>query len=125
MSILVKDLDVALAFYTEKLGFIKMADIPLGDMRWVTVTSPDGIDGVELSFRPLAIPASSAYQKALFDAEIPAIALITDDIQADFARLSSRGVVFHGEPKDNGVIINAVFEDTCGNLVNLVQPVVK
>jgi predicted enzyme related to lactoylglutathione lyase len=123
-SIRVEDQGKALEFYTSVLGFAKMADIPMGEYRWLTVTSPDGIAGVELVLEPMGFPPSRAYQKAVFDAGIPAIALITQDIAADVQRLKSRGVIFHGEPKTTGPITSTIFEDTCGNLVNLVQPLV-
>jgi catechol 2,3-dioxygenase-like lactoylglutathione lyase family enzyme len=124
VSIMVEDQDKALAFYTSVLGFEKMADMPMGEYRWLTVTSPDGIAGVELVLEPLGFPPSRAYQKAMFDAGIPATALITKDIVSDFKRLQSRGVKFRGEPKSAGPITSVVFEDTCGNLINLVQPAV-
>ena len=124
VSIMVDNQDKALAFYTSILGFEKMADIPMGEYRWLTVTSPDGIAGVELVLEPMGFPPARAYQKALFDAGVPAIALITKDIAADFKRLQARGVQFRGEPKSMGPITAVVFEDTCGNLINLVQPAV-
>jgi catechol 2,3-dioxygenase-like lactoylglutathione lyase family enzyme len=124
MSVMVADQESALRFYTDVLGFEKMADIPMGPFRWLTVTSPDGIAGVELVLEPLGFPPAKVYQQALFDAGIPAIALITQDIQADYERLLGSGVVFRGPPKNEGMIITAVFEDTCGNLINLVQPMV-
>ncbi len=98
-----------------------MADIPLGDYRWLTVVSPDGIEGVELVLEPLAFEPARVYQKALFDAGIPATAFISKDIQAEYQSLKQRGVVFHGEPQNNGPITTVTFEDTCGNLINLVQ----
>jgi catechol 2,3-dioxygenase-like lactoylglutathione lyase family enzyme len=122
ISVMVSDQEAALRFYTDVLGFEKMADLPIGPFRWLTVTSPDGIAGVELVLEPLGFPPAQVYQKALFDAGIPAIALITQDIQADYARLTRLGVVFRSPPKGEGPIITAVFEDTCGNLINLVQP---
>lgn len=124
VSVMVSDQDAALGFYTSVLGFVKMADIPMGEFRWLTVTSPDGIEGVELVLEPMGFPPSKAYQKALFDAGIPAMAFITKDIQAECARLKELGVVLHGEPKRMGPITAVLFEDTCGNLINLVQPAV-
>jgi catechol 2,3-dioxygenase-like lactoylglutathione lyase family enzyme len=121
-SVMVDDQEKALRFYTQVLGFEKMADLPFGEHRWLTVTSPDGIAGVELVLEPMAFPPARDYQKALFDAGIPATALITKDIAADVERLKTRGVKFRGEPKAMGPITAVVFEDTCGNLVNLVQP---
>jgi len=122
VSITVEDQESALQFYTSVLGFEKMADIPMGEYRWLTVTSPDGIEGVELVLEPLGFPPARAYQKALFEAGIPATAFITKDIAAEVERLKARGVKFRGEPQDMGPIKVVVFEDTCGNLINLVQP---
>ena len=122
VSVMVKDQAAALQFYTEVLGFEKMADLPMGPLRWLTVTSPDGLAGVELVLEPMAFPPAQVYQQALFEAGIPAMALISKDIQADYARLSGLGVKFRGAPQSFGPITSAVFEDTCGNLVNLVQP---
>ena len=122
VSVLVDDQEKALRFYTDVLGFAKMADIPMGEFRWLTVTSPDGIEGVELVLEPTAFPPARVFQKALYDAGIPATAFTTGDIRAEVGRLRSRGVVFRGEPQDLGMIQTVVFEDTCGNLINLVQP---
>ena len=121
-SVPVADQEAALRFYTDILGFKKMADLPMGEYRWLTVVSPDGIAGVELVLEPLGFPPAKVYQKALFDAGIPAIALISQDIHADYERLKSRGVIFRGEPQEAGPITTVLFEDTCGNLINLVQP---
>ena len=122
LSVTVKDQDAALQFYTDILGFRKMADIPMGTFRWLTVVSPDGIEGVELVLEPNDFPPTQTYQKALFDSGKPAIALISKDIVADYNRLKKLGVIFRGEPKNLGAITSVVFEDTCGNLINLVQP---
>lgn len=119
---MVADQDEALRFYTDVLGFVKVADIPMGPFRWLTVTSPDGVVGVELVLEPMAFPPAQIYQKALFEAGIPATAFITNDIQAEYQRLKKLGVSFRGEPQSMGPITSAVFEDTCGNLINLVQP---
>lgn len=121
-SVLVDDQEKALQFYTHVLGFSKMADLPMGEFRWLTVTSPEGIEGVELVLEPVNFPPAVAYQKALFEAGIPLIALISKDIQSEYQRLSARGVVFRGQPQSDGMITSALFEDNCGNLVNLVQP---
>jgi catechol 2,3-dioxygenase-like lactoylglutathione lyase family enzyme len=122
VSVMVREQEAALRFYTEVLGFEKMADIPLGEYRWLTVTSPDGVAGVELVLEPTAFPPARAYQQALFDAGIPATALITTDIHAEVERLKGRGVRFRTEPVEMGLITAAMFEDTCGNLIQLVQP---
>ena len=121
ISITVNNQDEALNFYTNVLGFTKMADIPMGEYRWLTVVSPDGIDGVELVIEPAAFPPAQVYQKALFDAGIPATAFITKDINAEYDRLKKLGVVFRGEPQIMGPVTVVMFEDTCSNLINLVQ----
>jgi predicted enzyme related to lactoylglutathione lyase len=122
MSVMVLDQEHALQFYTSVLGFQKMADLPIGPLRWLTVTSPDGIAGVELVLEPVNFEPARIYQKALFEAGIPAIALITTNLNADVARLKSEAVQFRGEPQEMGPITSVLFEDTCGNLINLVQP---
>ncbi len=122
VSVLVEDQEHALRFYTSVLGFQKVADIPVGDYRWLTVKSPDGLQGVELVLEPLGFAPSRTYQKALWEAGIPATAFITQDLEAEMARLRARGVQFRGEPQNMGPVLVVVFEDTCGNLINLVQP---
>jgi predicted enzyme related to lactoylglutathione lyase len=122
VSVTVEDQERALDFYTKVLGFQKMADIPMGEHRWLTVTSPDGIEGVELVLEPMAFPPAKVYQKALFDAGIPAAAFTTTNIAAEFDRLRKRGVTFRTEPTDMGPVTLATFEDTCGNLIHLAQP---
>jgi catechol 2,3-dioxygenase-like lactoylglutathione lyase family enzyme len=95
-SIFVNDQDHALRFYTSMVGFVKKTDIPMGAFRWLTVTSPDGVEGVELVLEPMAFPPARTYQKALFDAGIPASAFLTQDIDVEYKRLKARGVVFRG-----------------------------
>ena len=122
-SLYVDDQDKALDFYTAKLGFTKMADIPMGpSYRWLTVVSPEGVDGVELALEGLHFDGARAYQKALYEAGIPATAFVTTDVQAEAQRLRERGVVVRGEPQDMGPIRAVTFEDGCGNLIHLVQP---
>ena len=121
-SILVDDQEKALKFYTEKLGFVKKTDMPVGDFRWLTVVSPNGPDGIELVLEPMAFQPARVYQKALFEAGIPLTAFISDDIQAEYDLLKQRGVSFRSEPQKMGTITSVLFEDTCGNLINLVQP---
>lgn len=121
-SILVNDQDHALHFYTTVLGFEKKNDIPMGEFRWLTVSSPEGAYGVELVLEPLGFPPARLYQKALFDAGIPATAFISADIVAEYQRLKERGVTFRGEPMRMGPITTVLFEDSCGNVINLVQP---
>ncbi len=124
-SVMVEDQDKALGFYTNVLGFKKMADIPMGSFRWLTVVSPEGAEGVELVLEPIAFPPAKTFQQALFGAGIPQTAFLTEDIGAEYQRLKERGVVFRSEPVAMGPIISTLFEDTCGNLINLVQPVQK
>lgn len=122
-SLYVNDQDKALDFYTGKLGFTKMADIPMGpNYRWLTVVAPDGVAGVELALEGLHFEGAKVYQQALFDAGIPATAFVTADVQAEALQLRERGVVVHGEPVDMGPIKAVMFEDGCGNLIHLVQP---
>ena len=121
-SVLVDDQEKALKFYTEKLGFVKKTDIPMGEYRWLTVTSPDGPEGIELVLEPMGFPPARDYQKALFQAGIPFTAFFTDDIKKEYKRLKARRVIFRSEPQAMGAILSVLFEDTCGNLINLVQP---
>ncbi len=121
-SIMVDDQEKALKFYTESLGFIKKSDIPVGNFRWLTVVSPDNPEGTELVLEPMGFPEAVAYQKALYDTGIPLTALMTEDIFIDYYRLKKAGVLFRSEPQNMGGITAALFEDTCGNLINLVQP---
>lgn len=114
--------DKALAFYTTKLGFEKRNDIPVGPRRWLTVASPEGVHGVELVLELNDFPPASVSQRALYESGFPATVLTTTNIDADYKRLSALGVQFRGEPKNVGPVSVAQFEDTCGNLINLVQP---
>jgi catechol 2,3-dioxygenase-like lactoylglutathione lyase family enzyme len=120
-SITVDDQEKALGFYTAVLGFVKKTDISMGTFRWLTVCSPDGLEGVELVLEPIAFPPAGTYQRARFDAGIPATAFFTGDIAGEFKRLRDLGVRFRGEPTRMGPITAVPFEDTCGNLINLVQ----
>ena len=124
VSIMVQDQGRALRFYTDVLRFVKAEDVPIGEYRWLTVTSPDGVDGVELVLEPLAFPPALEYQKALYDAGVPATAFVTSDIHGEVERLTAAGVEFRGEPVDMGSVTGVMFDDTCGNLIHLVQPAV-
>lgn len=122
-SVMVDDQAKALSFYTEKLGFRKMADIPMGPTyRWLTVVAPEGIEGVELALEPMAFEPARVFQKALYEANIPATAFLTKDVEAEAKALRERGVTVRGEPVDMGPIKAVMFEDGCGNLIHLVQP---
>jgi catechol 2,3-dioxygenase-like lactoylglutathione lyase family enzyme len=121
-SILVDDQDKALRFYTEVLGFKKKHDIPVGEYRWITVTSPDGPDDLELALEPNANPAGRTFQEAMFSQGIPLTAFEVTDIAGEFARLTAKGVAFTRHPAQAGPVTLAVFADTCGNLIQLYQP---
>ena len=121
-SISVQDQKKALRFYTEKLGFIKKQDIPLGDASWLTVVSPEEVDGVELLLEPNAqYPAMKALKEALVSDGIPFTTFQVKDIYAEYERLKSLGVEFTIEPSDMGSTIVAIFDDTCGNLIQIHQ----
>ncbi len=121
-SVIVDDQEKALKFYTEILGFEKKADISMGEYRWLTVISPDGVDGIELVLEPISFEPAKVYQKALFEAGIPLTSFRTKDIKDEYLRLKELGVIFRSEPQDMGMIVAVIFEDTCGNLIHLVQP---
>jgi catechol 2,3-dioxygenase-like lactoylglutathione lyase family enzyme len=120
-SVLVDDQAKALKFYTEVLGFLKKADVPVGKDRWLTVISPDQPDGPELLLEPMGIAASKTYQKALFDAGIPLTSFTVADVAATHARLQKLGVMFRTLPMKMGPVTLAAFEDTCGNLIQITQ----
>ena len=122
-SVPIADYDQALKFYTEVLGFEKKRDIPLGGgARWLTVVSPDEPDGVELLLEPNAeYPAMKALKQALVEDGIPYTAFQVDDIQAENARLKDLGVAFSMEPTNMGTTSIAIFDDTCGNLIQIYQ----
>ena len=121
-SVFVDDQDKALAFYTEKLGFVKKQDVPVGEFKWLTVTSPDEPDGVELLLEPNDNPAAEAFQRAIFQQGIAAASFMVDDIQAEYERLKARDVTFTMEPTSMGPTTIAVLDDTCGNLIQITQP---
>ena len=120
-SVFVDNQDKALKFYVEVLGFVKKHDIPVGQFRWITVVSPEGPDDIELVLEPNANPAAKTYQKALFEQKIPLTAFTVDDIQNEYERLKQLGVVFTTEPTESGPVTIAVFDDTCGNLIQIFQ----
>ena len=120
-SVLVPDQEKALRFYTDVLGFVKKEDIPLGEFRWLTVVSPEGTEDIELVLEPNAHPAAKAYQQALFDDGIPLTAFASENVQEEYERLKKLGVVFRSEPTEMGPTTLAVFDDTCGNLIQLFQ----
>ena len=121
MSILVNDQNRARRFYTDVLGFRIKHDIPVGEAAWLTLVAPDDGEGVELLLEPSGHPAAVALQQALYKDSIPLAQLYTEDVAAEFERLKVKGVAFKGEPKTMGPTKYADFDDTCGNLIRLVE----
>lgn len=120
-SIFVDDQDRALAFYTDTLGFVKKADIPLGDSRWLTVVSPDDPDGTELLLEPDNHPAVGPFKEALVEDGIPFASFGVEDVRAEHERLTGLGVRFTQAPVEMGPVTLAVFDDTCGNLIQIAE----
>jgi catechol 2,3-dioxygenase-like lactoylglutathione lyase family enzyme len=119
-SVFVDDQRAALAFYTDVLGFTKHRDIPLGDASWLTVVSPESPDGPELLLEPAGHPAVKPYRDALAEDGIPLAQFAVDDVAAEHERLTRQGVVFTQPPTDVGSAVIAVFDDTCGNLIQII-----
>ncbi len=120
-SVIVQNQEDALRFYTEVLGFAKKVDLPAGEYRWLTVVSPEDPDGAQLVLEPNVNPAAATYQRALFESGIPITSFAVDDIEEQHQRLKALGVVFTSEPADMGGVSVAIFEDSCGNLIQLHQ----
>ena len=121
-SILVDDQTKALAFYRGVLGFEPKHDIPLGgEHRWLTLTSPGDPDGVELLLEPDAHPAAKPFKSALMQDGIPFTSFGVDDVHAEYARLCAAGVRFTRPPTEVGPVTIAVFDDTCGNLIQIAE----
>ncbi|WP_078378701.1 VOC family protein [Sutcliffiella halmapala] len=120
-SLFVQDQDKALAFYTEKLGFEKKHDIPVGEFRWIALVSPENQLGTELLLEPNNHPAAKEYQKKIFAEGIPATMFGVADIHKEYKQLSENGVNFTMEPTKIGENTIAVFDDTCGNLIQIIQ----
>jgi catechol 2,3-dioxygenase-like lactoylglutathione lyase family enzyme len=118
-SVLVDDQDTALAFYTDVLGFVTKNDVPLGEARWLTVVSPEDPDGVELLLEPSAHPAVGPFKEALVDDGIPFTSFAVKDVQVEYERLRALGVTFTQPPTQMGPVMTAVFDDTCGNLIQI------
>ena len=120
-SVFVDDQEKALRFYTDILGFTKKADVPMGPFRWLTVVSPGDPNGVELLLEPDQHPAVGPFKRALVEDGIPFTSLGVDDVQAEFDRLCQAGVKFTQPPVAMGPVTTAVFDDTCGNLIQIAQ----
>ena len=121
MSVFVDDQDKALRFYTEVLGFAKKTDVRQGPYRWLTVASPEEPDGTELQLALNDNPAAKAYQQAMFQQSQPAAMFYTDDVNGDYDRIKARGAKFTMPPTHVPGSTIAVLNDTCGNLIQIVQ----
>ena len=123
-SVLVDDQDKALRFYTQALGFQKKHDIPLGsgEFRWLTVVSPEDPDGTELVLEPDEHPACKPFKTALVEDGIPFTSFAVADVHAEYKRLQAAGVRFTQPPVQMGPVTTAVFDDTCGNLIQIATP---
>jgi len=120
-SIFVQDQAKALAFYTEKLGFVKKEDVPVGKYRWLTLVAPNDQEGTELLLEPDEHPAAKDYQKRIFAEGIPATMFGVADIEKEYSSLLEKGVKFTIAPTKTGDVTIAVFDDTCGNLIQIIQ----
>ena len=120
-SVFVDDQDKALDFYTNKLGFVKKTEIPMGAARWLTVVAPSDPDGTELLLEPDSHPAVGPFKSALLHDGIPFTSFGVDDVKAEYERLRAAGVAFTQPPVAMGPVTTAVLEDTCGNLIQLAQ----
>jgi catechol 2,3-dioxygenase-like lactoylglutathione lyase family enzyme len=119
-SLFIDDQAKALEFYTGVLGFVKKHDVPVGEQdRWLTVVSPDEPGGVELLLEPAGHPAVKPYRDALVEDGIPLAQFAVEDVHAEYERLSALGVRFTQEPLEMGPVTTAVFDDTCGNLIQI------
>ena len=120
-SVYVNDLDKALRFYTEVLGFAKKADFSNGPFRWLTVASPEEADGTQLQLALNNNPAAGAYQQAIFQQGQPAAMFFTDDVKGDYERIKARGAEFTTPPTEVTGSTIAMLKDTCGNLIQITQ----
>jgi predicted enzyme related to lactoylglutathione lyase len=120
-SVYVDDQDKALKFYIEVLGFQKKQDFPVGDITWLTVVSPEDPDGVQMLLEPDENPAAKAFKAALVAQGMPITTFFVDDIWKESERMKQLGVIFTMEPTTVGPTTVAIFDDTCGNLIQLTQ----
>ncbi len=120
-SLMVDDQQKALDFYTKTLGFKVKQDVPAGEYRWITVVSTEEPDGVELGLEPNVHPAAQTFQKAMKADGIPFTAFSVDDMEAEVKRLTDAGVTFTRPPTTDGDVTYSIFDDTCGNLIQLIQ----
>jgi len=120
-NIYVDNLDKALSFYTDVLGFVKKADFSKGPYRWLTVASAEEPNGTELHLALNDNPAAGAYQRAIFQQGQPAAMFFTDDVKGDYERIKARGAAFTMPPTEVTGSTIAQLNDTCGNLIQITQ----
>jgi len=118
-SVMVDDQAKALRFYTEVLGFVKKTDVPMGEHSWLTVVAPDQPDGTELLLEPDEHPAAKPFKQALVEDGIPFTSFGVDDVHVEYERLRALEVRFTQQPTAMGPVTTAVFDDTCGNLIQI------
>lgn len=118
-SVFVDDTNKALIFYTEVLGFVKKVHVP--EINWITVVSPDELEGIQLQLEPNDNSIALEYQRAIFNQGIPAISFAVEDIEKEYERLVQMGVEFTMKPSKTVGAIIAIFNDTCGNLIQIHQ----
>ena len=121
VSIPVDDQQKALRFYTETLGFKLKHNIPLGEHAWITVVSEEAPEGAQVLLEPEGHPAVRPFKKALVEDGIPWTSFAVDDAKAEHERLVAKGVRFVQPPTDLGTVIAAVFDDSCGNLIQIAE----
>ena len=120
-GVFVNDQQKALRFYTETLGFRVKHNIPLGEHAWITVVSEEDPEGTELLLEPDEHPAVRPFMTAMVKDGIPSTSFAVDDVEAEYERLAARGVRFVQPPTDLGSVITAVFDDSCGNLIQIAE----
>lgn len=118
-SIFVEDQEKALMFYTKVLGFVKKHEVPLGKFKWLTVVSSQEPEGTELVLEPNENPVAKTYQDGLFNLGIPVTAFEVEDVQSEYERLKNLGVKFKQTPSTMGTTTLAIFDDTCGNWIQI------
>lgn len=120
-SVLVDDQEKALHFYRDILGFLPKLDIPMGQHRWLTLVSPDDPEGVQLLLEPDEHPAAKPFKAALIEDGIPFTSFGVENVAAEHERLVGLGVTFTQPPRAVGPVTTAVFDDTCGNLIQIAE----
>lgn len=120
-SIFVDNQDDALQFYTKKLKFVEKENVPVGTFKWLTVISPDDKDGIELLLEPNDNPVAQTYQREIYKQSIPAASFGVDDVEKEYKHLTSLGIVFTMKPTRMGNATVAIFDDTCGNLIQILK----